>query len=95
MYEWDEAKNQTNIAKHGVGFMVARRIFEGFVLSYPDTRMDYGEVRCRAIGKVEGVVCLAVIHTHRGDIIRLISARRANCAERAAYEEALRQRTDA
>ena len=95
MYEWNESKNQANIGKHGVSFEVAQRIFEGFVISYPDERIDYGEVRTRTIGKVEGVVCLAVIHTDRHDMIRLISARRANREERRAYEEALRQRTNA
>jgi uncharacterized protein len=28
-FEWDEAKNRANIAKHGVGFQIAQRIFEG------------------------------------------------------------------
>ncbi len=30
--EWDEARNQTNIRKHGIGFDTARRIFEGTVI---------------------------------------------------------------
>ena len=41
-FEWDTAKNQTNIRKHGVSFETAQRIFEGSVLTWFDDRKDYG-----------------------------------------------------
>ena len=50
MYEWDEAKNRANIAKHGIGFDLACRIFEGPVFTLRDTRQDYGEIREISIG---------------------------------------------
>jgi hypothetical protein len=89
-FEWDEAKDAANIAKHGVGFATASRIFDGPVLTWADERADYGEIREHSIGVVEGVLVLAVIHTNRDGKQRIISARRANRAERKRYEEALR-----
>jgi uncharacterized protein len=44
-FEWDEAKNRQNIAKHGIDFADARRIFDKPVLLRPDDRKDYGENR--------------------------------------------------
>jgi len=88
-YEWDEAKNAANIAKHGISFATARRIFEGPVLTAIDRRSDYGEVRERSIGAVEGILFLTVVHTDRGGICRIISARRASRVERRRYEEAI------
>lgn len=89
-FDWDEAKNAANIAKHGVGFATASRIFEGPVLSWTDDREDYGELREHSIGVVDGVLFLAVIHTERDGKVRIISARRANRTERRRYEEAIR-----
>jgi uncharacterized protein len=65
IFEWDDHKNRTNIGKHGVSFETAVRIFDGPVLSWIDDRKEYGEVRMRSIGQIEGVVILAVIHTER------------------------------
>lgn len=90
LFEWDESKNASNIAKHGVGFGIAHRIFEGRVLTLTDERYDYGEVRELSIGLVDGVLLLAVVHTDRDGRRRIISARRASRAEGKRYEEALR-----
>jgi len=86
-FEWDDDKNRGNIEKHGIGFATASRIFEGPLVSWVDDRYEYGEVRHHSIGQVGGVIVLAVIHTDRDGIIRIISARRANRAERKRYEE--------
>jgi uncharacterized protein (DUF4415 family) len=53
-FEWDAAKNAVNIAKHGIDFEDAIRIFEGPVLEKTDVRRDYGEARVIAFGTVEG-----------------------------------------
>jgi hypothetical protein len=42
-FEWDAAKNTANLAKHGIDFHDAVRIFEGPVLEKTDRRQDYGE----------------------------------------------------
>ena len=44
-YEWDEAKNEINIRKHGIDFNDAKDIFEHPVLTWLDNREDYGEER--------------------------------------------------
>ena len=89
MFAWDEAKNAANIAKHGVSFELAGRIFEGPVLTARDERVDYGEHRDISIGKVEGAI-LTIVHTDRGGTVRIISARPASQRERTGYEHALR-----
>ena len=61
-FEWDTAKNAANIAKHGIDFEDAIRIFEGPVLESPDERHDYGEVRIIAFGVVDARE-LAVVYT--------------------------------
>ena len=87
-FEWDEAKNKRNIAKHGVDFDLAKGIFDSPVYSVFDTRDDYGEDRELSIGMISGVVFLIVIHTQRDiNLIRIISARKATRLERTRYEE--------
>jgi uncharacterized DUF497 family protein len=45
-YEWDERKARQNIAKHGVPFEYASRVFlDLHRLDTEDTRRDYGEER--------------------------------------------------
>lgn len=89
MFEWDDDKNQENIAKHGVSFQRASRIFEGRILSVVDDRFEYGEVREVSIGVVDGIAYLTVTHTDRDDRIRIISARPATRRERKRYDEAI------
>ncbi len=72
-FEWNEEKRQQNLDKHGVDFLDAALIFEGPTLMRQDDRADYGEVRFASLGLVEGVPYI-VIHTERGENIRLISA---------------------
>ncbi|MGL4243330.1 MAG: BrnT family toxin [Beijerinckiaceae bacterium] len=91
MYEWDEAKARANVAKHGVAFALAIRIFDGPVFTRVDGRDDYGELREVSIGVADGVVVLTVAHTDRDGVTRIISARRATRSERERYGEALRK----
>lgn len=86
-YEWDAAKNEANIVKHGIDFVRAVQIFEGPVQRFEDDRQDYGEVRYRIVGAVDGVE-LTVIGTERGEAMRIISARRARRDERRDYRAA-------
>ena len=86
-FEWDEAKNRTNIHKHGIGFDTAKRIFEERVTTSPDRRRDYGEDRHISIGRVKPGVLIVVAHTERHGRIRLISARPASRKERRVYHE--------
>lgn len=93
VFEWDETKNAANVAKHGVSFDTARRIFDGPVLSQVDDRFDYGEIRRNSIGAVDGAVVLTVTHTDRHGVVRIISARPAKRAERERYHGEIQKRT--
>lgn len=44
-FEWDEKKNEENITKHGLYFEDADAVFESPMLTWLDTRFDYGEKR--------------------------------------------------
>ena len=92
-FEWSSAKNERNIAKHGIGFAQAARIFESDVLTFTDDRRDYGEERKISIGKIDGLIVIVVVHTDRNRKTRLISARPAKKKERMRYEEEIRKRT--
>ena len=72
-----------------MSFATALRIFEGRVVTYSDDRFDYGEKREISIGQIDEVLLLTVVHASRDGKTRIISARRANGAERKLYEEAL------
>jgi uncharacterized protein len=84
-YSWDEDKNRRNIERHGIGFVDAKRIFDGSTLERVDDRFDYAETRVYAIGLVNGLE-ITVIYTDRDhDERRIISAWRAEPHERRAY----------
>jgi uncharacterized protein len=87
-FQWDRDKNESNIAKHGYSFDTAKFIWLGYIIEWQDTRKDYGEDRFIAIGEVNGDV-LVVVYTWRTPDRRLISARKANHAERQAYYQAI------
>ena len=93
-FEWDEEKNRINIAKHGIGFETARLIFDGPTVDRVDDRMDYGEERIISLGMIDDILVLVIVHTDRGGVTRIISARPAKRSERSLYEEAIRKRTD-
>lgn len=88
LFEWDEAKRQEGIAKHGVDFLYAAAIFAGVTVTAEDARTDYGERRHVAVGMVDGE-CFVVVFTERGDRIRLISARKGGRRDRRRYERSL------
>jgi uncharacterized DUF497 family protein len=79
-FEWDTAKDARTMQERGFGFDDATRIFSGRVVTWEDDRRDYGEQRFRAVGETEGDI-LHVVYTWRGDVMRIISLRRANRKE--------------
>ena len=88
--EWDPDKAQLNLVKHHVSFEVAARVFlDPNRIETFDGREDYGEDRWKTVGLVEPAL-LAVVYTGRSEddeIIRLISARKADSYEQAQYRE--------
>ncbi len=84
IFEWDEAKRQTNIRKHGIDFADVSDVFNGNIIIIEDTRIDYGEPRYIVIGILNGRV-IVVAYTEREDVIRIISARKATSYEQLNY----------
>lgn len=84
-FEWDERKEALNVAKHGVPFEYAARLFlDSERIDEPDLRRDYREERRIAVGRIETRVFVAV-YVRRESVIRLISARKANEREQRRY----------
>ena len=91
-YEWDPAKNESNIADHGFDFADAPLFFDQPYFEDLDTREHYGEDRYVAIGRIYGTT-VVLVYTSRGDDTRrIISLRRANKGERIAYEQEIANR---
>jgi uncharacterized DUF497 family protein len=88
-FEWDEAKNQANLRKHGIDFADAVKIFSGPIVTRIDDRVDYGETRHVTVGVVGGLLVVTVVHTDRLGRYRIISARKASQRERKLYEAAI------
>lgn len=84
-FEWDEGKNSTNQAKHGIRFEDILEVFDYPMLTKVDDRFDYGEVRYIGIGKNQIAVFFTIVYTKREPKIRIISARKANKKERKLY----------
>ena len=84
LIEWDENKNQQNQIKHRVDFRQAAKVFEdNFRLEEIDEKHSDEEIRYITIGRVDDI--LFVVYTERGEITRLISARRGPKKERVKY----------
>jgi uncharacterized protein len=67
-FEWDEAKRENNLAKHGVDFRRAAQVFRGRVVERLDQRRNYGEIRIRCVGEIDGrayVVLCCHLHLAR------------------------------
>ena len=85
-FEWDSAKARTNASKHGVTFEEASTVFgDAAALTIPEPAHSEDENREITIGLSHRANILVVIHTERGDKIRIISARRASQRERETY----------
>lgn len=93
-FEWDEAKNRVNIRKHGIDFADVPEMFRGPVFARLDTREDYGEDRWLAIGLLRGRVVFVAFATKGPEVIRIISARKANQYERKEFEKAIEDLQD-
>ena len=91
-FEWDLAKAKSNFKKHRVSFETATRVFADPFAAVEQDRCENGEHRWQTLGIVGGHLLLLVAHTVRHDddgteVIRIISARRADSKERTRYEQ--------
>ncbi len=87
-FEWDARKDASNLRKHGVRFGEAVSIFaDPNALTFFDVDHSETEDRNRTYGLSLNGLVLVVVHTERGDTIRLISARKATRNEKSIYQE--------
>ncbi len=91
-FEWDEGKNEINIAKHGFDFEDASRIFKLPMVVDLDDREAYGEERWVGIGLLDGRVVVVVFAESNEDVVRVISLRKALSHERKRYEQYIKNR---
>ena len=85
---FDPAKRQKTLDERKLDFSDAPRVFRGFTLTWPDTRMDYGEDREITIG-ILGMTVVVLVWTDRDESRRIISMRKASDNEREEYFQAM------
>lgn len=97
-FEWDPEKALSNERKHGVSFATALRAFaDPFALKILE-RVEDGEHRWQTLGAVQGHLLLLIAYTLREldedgrsvEVVRIISARKADRSERRRYEQETR-----
>ena len=83
-FEFDEAKSQSNLSKHGIDFVEAQLLWlDSDLVEIPAKTVD--ESRFLMIGKIEDKHWSAVV-TYRSENIRIISVRRSRAEEIELYE---------
>ena len=87
-FEWDAHKATANVKKHGVSFDEAKSVFQderAKLIDDPDHSGD--EDRFVLLGLSHTLRLLVVCHCYRidGNIIRIISARKASAREAKSY----------
>ena len=91
IFEWDEDKREKTLRERGIDFVDAARVWKDPIRQERvDRRHNYGETRVQTIGRSQ-LGILFVVYTERGyedgeEIIRIISARKADKQERRDYE---------
>ena len=87
-FEWNEVKASSNVNKHGVSFEEARTVFydeRAKLIGDPDHSEN--EDRFILLGLSSSLRVIIVCHCYRseGNVIRIISARKATTNETKAY----------
>ena len=87
-FEWDEAKADANLHKHGIGFEEAQTVFhDPRAITIFDDLHSGDEDRFVDIGLSTYGRLLVVVYTERSERIRIISSREATSVERQQYEQ--------
>jgi uncharacterized protein len=88
-FEWDPAKSRANLGKHGVSFEAARLVFDDPRHVSRQVRYEDHEERWQTLGSIGTGAVLLVAHTLEErdgeEIVRIISARKADARERERY----------
>jgi uncharacterized DUF497 family protein len=88
-FEWDSKKAAWNKKKHKISFEEASTVFKDplFFTIADEMHSIADEQRFVTIGQSNKGRTLVVVHSEKGDAIRIISARKATRRERKAYEK--------
>lgn len=89
-FEWNPDKAAKNLEKHGVSFEEAKTVFfDDRAVLFDDPNHSLDEDRFLILGISQNLRLLIVSHCLReeGDVIRIISARKATTKEERTYEE--------
>jgi len=87
-FDWDEKKNRANKKKHDLDFDEAKSVFwDENAARFPDPDHSTDEDRFLMVGMSFKLRVLVVCHCFResNDVIRIISARKANKKEQSSY----------
>ena len=87
-FEWDSSKAASNAKKQKVTFEVAKTVFyDDFAVQFFDEEHSSEEERFLLLGMSSDAKLLLVCHCERegGDVIRIISARKATESEAQNY----------
>lgn len=88
-FEWDLPKATANLKKHQVSFDEAKSVFyDEFAVQFFDEEHSSNEERFLMLGMSSNARLLLVCHCERehGEVIRIISARKATKRESAFYQ---------
>jgi len=87
-FEWDPAKDASNQNKHGVSFEEATTVFgDPLTVTVDDPDHSHEELRFLTLGFSVRNRLIVVVHTDRGEVLRVVSARHATPTERRIYEQ--------
>ena len=87
-FGWDEGNSEKNWLKHGVTGSECEQVFFNLPFVVADDRKHSdNEPRHYALGQTDKGRKLFVVFTIRDSLIRVISARNMNRAERRIYDE--------
>jgi len=89
-FEWDETKNETNLRAHGIDFNHVPEIFNGPMIINIDDRFHYDEKRYIGIGFLRNIIAVVAFVEKEKDVIRIISARKANKHESKSFEKEIK-----
>jgi len=87
-YEWDDGKNRSNLAKHGLRFEDAEQVLSGSCVTFRDDRLNDGETRLITLGLLAGRL-VVIAHAPRGEGSRIISMMKGNRREQEIYKKRL------
>ena len=89
-FEWDRSKAGRSAVKHGMTFEKAATVFRDPLAIFADETHSGEELRETIIGYSAQNRLLIVSFAERSDVIRIISARKADADERTSHEAARR-----